>query len=490
MRTSLWGTLCVSGLATFTLVGCGTDVREADPEEPAARATWYQDVAPIVSEHCMECHQEGGIGPFDLTTYDMAYDNAGRMLAKIESGEMPPFDAREEPDCTPRFTWKDDPRLSAAEVDTIRTWIEDGRAEGVVAEVPAPPSIELPNVTQTLVPAVPFTASGNRDQFICYVLDPKLVGGAWLTGMQIRPGNNDVVHHVVLTELMPGAEHDAVVAQHGIGMPWDCSQTTPGSFVVNIWTPGNQPMQTTQDLAVPILAGAKLVMNIHYHPANRVHEPDATEVDIRTSTAWPRKMYFVGAFGNSFQAPELLADPDDRTAVPEFRIPAGAADHDEHMRITIPPLGDLRNVQLYSANPHMHMVGTHISARLERTSARGSDPQHECLANGGWNFDWQRTYIYDTPLDELPTLEAGDVLDLRCKWNNTLENPFVQRALADAGLGAPVPINLGEGSLDEMCLEIFGLAVDAPPMPAARTMPTVDQLPMQLMDAMRAPRVD
>jgi len=41
--------------------------------------------------------------------------------------------------------------------------------------------------------------------------------GGWLTGLQVRPGNPLVVHHVVVTELMPGPEHDAVVAQRGIG---------------------------------------------------------------------------------------------------------------------------------------------------------------------------------------------------------------------------------------------------------------------------------
>jgi len=101
------------------------------------------------------------------------------------------------------------------------------------------------------------------------------------------------------------------------------------------------------------------------------------------------------------------ADPDDRLATtPEFRIPANAADHNEHMRITIPALGDLQDVRLYSVNPHMHMVGTHISAKLERPAARGNDPQQECVANGKWNFDWQRTYIYDAPLDELPSVAA------------------------------------------------------------------------------------
>ncbi|HUS30059.1 MAG TPA: cytochrome c [Kofleriaceae bacterium] len=471
------------------LAACGTDVRE-EPDPPAPKVTWHQDVAPIVAKHCMGCHQDGGIGPFDLTTYESASENAGNMLDKIEKGVMPPFDAREEADCTPRYSWKDDPRLSDTDIATIQQWIADGTPEGTVAPLPPLPETSLPGITKTLKPIVPFTAAGNRDQFICYVLDPNVPNGAWLTGLQIRPGNDLVVHHVVLTEITPSAETDALVAQRGIGVPWDCDQTgTPGAFVVNIWTPGNEPMQTSNDLAVPLVANSKLVMNIHYHPAGGIHQPDATEVDLRTSTAWPKKMYFVTAFGNEFQAPNLLADPDDRlTTTPEFRIPANKALHTEHMRTTIPSLGNLTDVRLYSANPHMHMIGTHISAHIERPAPRLGQPQNECLANGNWNFDWQRTYIYDAPLDQLPSVAEGDVIDLKCNWNNTMDNPFVQRALVDAGLGAPIDINLGEGSLDEMCLEIFGIAIDAPAQPLARPTqlaPSVEQLPLELLDAMR-----
>jgi hypothetical protein len=475
------------------VAACGTDIRTEDEPEPTSQVTWYQDVAPIVANHCMGCHQEGGIGPFDLTTYDGASENAVHMLDKIEKGEMPPFDAREEADCTPRYEWKDDPRLSATDIETIKQWIADGTPKGIEAAIPPVKSTALPGVTKTLKPIVPFTSSGDRDQFICYVLDPQTPNGAWLTGLQVRPGNDLVVHHVVVTEIMPGPELDALVAERGVGLPWDCNQTgTPGAFVVNIWTPGNEPMQTSNDLAVPLVANSKLVMNIHYHPGGAVHQPDATEIDLRTSLVWPTKMYFVTAFGNELQAPALLTDPDDRIAgTPEFRIPANSASHTEHMRTTIPSLGNLTDVRLYSANPHMHMIGTHISAHIERPAPRLGQPQNECLANGKWNFDWQRTYVYDAPLDQLPSIAEGDVIDLECKWDNTMDNPFVLRALADAGLGAPIDIQLGEGSLDEMCLEIFGIAIDAPPAPMARTTPdeqfapSVDQLPMGLLDAMR-----
>jgi hypothetical protein len=473
------------GVASL-LAACGTDVgQEPGPDAaPVEKTTWYQDVAPIVSEHCMSCHQDGGIAPFALTDYAGAHDNASRMLTQIDKGAMPPFDAREEADCTPRFTWKDDPRLSAAEIATIHKWVADGSLEGTQTQITIPPKgSQLSGITKTITPAIPFTATGDKDQFICYVLDPAVGAGAWLTGLQVRPSNDLVVHHAVVAEIPPGTDQDALVAAHPVGQPFVCDQTaTPaGAFTIAIWTPGNQPMETPADLAVPVVGGAKFIVNIHYHPTGGTYAPDATSYDLRLTQAWPKKMYFVGAFGNAFQAPQLLAGPGD-SGGPQFKIPANVADHPEHMRFTVPDFGpSLKNLQLYSANPHMHLIGTHINSHIERPAARGNDPQTECLANGGWNFDWQRTYIYNTTLDKLPTVQAGDVLDIKCTWNNTIDNPFVQRLLHDQHLSAPYDVTLGEESTDEMCLEIFGLSIDAPPAPSGRTTPTVDDLPMAAM---------
>jgi len=450
------------------LAACGGGDPDTAPDanQPVARATWYQDVAPILAKHCMTCHQDGGIAPFVLTDFDSAKENSERMLAEIGRGAMPPFDAREEADCTPRFGWVDDPRLSVTEKSKLQEWVDDGHPLGLVAEIPAIPSADLPGATKTVTPVEGFVTSGDRDQFICYVLDPGNTQFQWLTGLQVKPDNAAVVHHAVITEISPGPEQDALVAANGIGRPFDCgTMATPADFVVHIWTPGNQPMQTSGDISVPMVANAKLVMQIHYHPAGLTHTPDKTAIDLRMTSAWPQKMYFVTAFGNEFQAPGLQPGPNDGGS-PRFMIPKNVGDHTEHMRTTIPDLGNLTNVRLYSANPHMHLVGTHIASKIERPTARGNDPQTECLANGGWNFDWQRTYQYDAPLDKLPSIAAGDVVDIKCTWDNRLSNPFVQRMLADSGLSQPVDITLGEQTTNEMCLEIFGLAIDAPPEPA------------------------
>lgn len=448
---------------------CTDDSDPIDP--PAPRATWYQDAAPILAKHCTSCHQEGGIGPFPMTSYEDAVIHADRMMGEIDRGTMPPFDAREDADCTPRFGWVDDPRLSAAEKETLAAWIADGFPRGTEAAIPPPPSQELAGVTRSVAPVEGWSTSGDKDQFICYVLDPQVTGQvAWLTGLQVNPDIDPVVHHAVITEVFPGPQHDALVAQRGIGKPFDCGTiSTPADFVVHVWTPGNQPMQTQPEIAVPIAPGAKLVMQIHYHPAGKTHPPDRTGIDLRFSTAWPERMYFVTALGNAAQAPNLLPGPGD-AGTPRFLIPRNAAEHTEHMRFTIPDLGALTDVRLFSANPHMHLIGTHISATLERPAARGNDPKTECVANGGWNFDWQRTYQYDAPLDELPSIAAGDVLDVKCRWNNTLQNPFVQRMLADSNLPPqPIDVGLGEQTTQEMCLEIFGLSLPAPPPQASLT---------------------
>ena len=474
------------GLALLT--ACGTDIQALPPDATAtAKLTWFQDVAPVVSKHCMSCHQDGGIAPFALTAYEDARDNAQRMLVQIDKGAMPPYGALEEPDCTPRFGWVDDPRLSATEKKLLHDWVDQGAAKGIEAPVPQPPSTALSGITKTVTPTTGFAAKGDRDEFVCYVLDPQAANGAWITGLQVRPGIPDVVHHVVLTEIFAGTTQDQLVAAHPVGQPFDCSTIQqPGDLVVNIWTPGNQPMETPNDLAVPLLANAKLVMQIHYHPAGTTAAPDTTSIDLRLSDAWPTKMYFVTAFGNAATAQAgLLPDPDDPASGPEFKIPANKADHVETMTLQIPDLSSLGEVRLYSANPHMHLVGTHIESTIDRIAPPADQPKSECLANGGWNFDWQRTYAYEAPISALPLVQTGDKITVKCHWNNTIENPFVQRMLHDANMVAPIDIRLGEQTTNEMCLEIFGLVIPAPAKPAGQTVtsvpiPHLAQLPARL----------
>ena len=480
----------IAAILTLALVACGgggdDTGDDGGDDTPQPRATWYQDVGPIIANHCMGCHQADGIAPFPLTSYTDAFELADRVLDAVETGLMPPWDAEDAADCTPTRGWKDDPRLTSAEIATLRAWIEDGKAEGTVAELPTPASTDLQGVTETLVPSTPYVTSGPDDEFMCFILEPGFTEPVkWMTGIQVRPGNPEVVHHAVTAVMNPGAELDQLKAQFGVGTAFDCDNpvTSTGSYLLHVWTPGNQPVQTTEDLSVPILRDAALIIQIHYHPANQVNAPDATAIDLRLTDTWPQKMYTYGAWGNAFTAPELLPDPDDR-AGPEFRIPANNANHGEHMRFTV-DAGSLESAPLFAAYPHMHYIGVGLKVKIERANPQPGEPANECLVNvPRWNFDWQRSYEYNSAIADLPVVRTGDTIDIQCTYDNTMDNPFVVRALDDAGLSAPIDVLLGENTLDEMCLGIFGVVFDAPAQPGGGSAPVIPTLPPSMTRAL------
>src|SRR5262249_5905245 len=152
--------------------------------------------------------------------------------------------------------WKDDPRLTAQEKTTLQWWVDDGMQEGTKVDVALPPNTDLTGVTMSLTPTQSFVTAGDKDQFICTVLDPQLTVGTWMTGLQVNPGNPLVVRHAVISEVVPNSAQMAIANTHTTGVPWDCShEQQPADLVLAIWTPGNQPMQTPPELAVPILAG-------------------------------------------------------------------------------------------------------------------------------------------------------------------------------------------------------------------------------------------
>jgi hypothetical protein len=147
-------------------------------------------------------------------------------------------------------------------------------------------------------------------------------------------------------------------------------------------------------------------------------------------------------------------------------VPANAADHVESMRFTMPSMnqnGDpLPEIFVYGAAAHMHYVGTDMKIKVERDPASGF-PADECLLHEpAWDFNWQRFYAYDAEISALPRLLPNDKIMLTCRYNNTIDNPGVARALKDANLPSPQDVVLGEQTLNEMCLVMLPLLFKAP----------------------------
>ncbi len=99
--------------------------------EPAV--SFSQDVQPIISQHCVQCHEAGGVGEvtsgFNLTTYEgvMKGTNAGPMViaGDVEGSNMLVLiEGRADPSISMPHG-QNDP-VPKKDIQTIRSWIAQG----------------------------------------------------------------------------------------------------------------------------------------------------------------------------------------------------------------------------------------------------------------------------------------------------------------------------------------------------------------------------
>src|SRR5262245_53388329 len=108
----------------------------AQAQTAAAAPTFSKDVAPIFYKNCVVCHRPGEVAPFSLVTYDAARPWAKAIKQKVVAREMPPWFA------DPQYgKFKNDRRLSQAEVDTITKWVDAGAPRGDDKDMPAMPKL-------------------------------------------------------------------------------------------------------------------------------------------------------------------------------------------------------------------------------------------------------------------------------------------------------------------------------------------------------------
>lgn len=471
--------LLLTSLALFACgeSGGGTDTADTDPStgataSPSTSATaepdtdsapttgaaehvrpnWHEDIAPLIAASCQSCHAPGGIAPFSLTSYDESRQWAPLMAHSVAEGLMPPWHALETDVCQPPLPYLHDPRLSDEQKALFQEWADLGAPEGdpaLAAPLPSPPSLDLADPTTSVRMASPVTINkvgNNLDFFHCVSLDPGNKAPVYIDGLQVLPGNPRIVHHVLIY-----VDTTAASASWPGGVKHNCGGGAGigNAQLIGGWVPGGMPMIPPEGVTTELPAGARLILNVHYHATGGGPETDdATGLALRwrdTPAAWSTFFNLIGApgIGTSLTGPLL--------------IPAGAEAHVEDYEYFVPKdIPALADVRVWTVLNHMHKVGVDMRVWVEPANG---DPATCLLHTPKWDFNWQRSYQYDAPITQSFRVRAGDRVRLRCVYNNTMSNPGVVEMLAEAGLDAPVDVGLGEGTLDEMCLVGVGVAI-------------------------------
>src|SRR5271170_2539281 len=106
----------------------------AKPVNIPASVNFAEHIAPIVFNKCASCHRPGEIGPFNLLTLDDVRKKAKLIQKVTENRTMPPWHP-----APGHGSFRDELRLSDAQVAMIKLWVETGMAEGDPAKMPQLP---------------------------------------------------------------------------------------------------------------------------------------------------------------------------------------------------------------------------------------------------------------------------------------------------------------------------------------------------------------
>ncbi len=390
--------------------------RERAGDAGSFHPTFNKDVAPIVWRQCSGCHRPGEIGPFSLLTYDDVRTQGLKIVSVTKSRIMPPW----LPD-SDLVAFANQRRLSESEVALIEQWFSEGAPEGSPADrQPAPEWADGWQLGQpdliVQAPEAYTIAPGESDVFRNLVMPIPIDRSRYVRGMEVRPGNNKVVHHATIgVDRTRGSRRlDAASPLPGFeGGMFSEGTTSPDNHALG-WTPGMAPALEPADMAWRLDQGSDLVVQLHLLPS-RVG---------RTETVQPSVGFFFT------DTPPSRPSIDFKLGSKTIDIPAGQADYVAEDRYRLPV-----DVDVISIYPHAHYLGKEMKA-----FATLPDGQMKWLLSiPQWDFHWQDRYRYATPV----FLPAGTVVTMRYTYDNSDANE-------DNPSDPPRRVVYGPASSDEM----------------------------------------
>ena len=404
------------------LAAFGCILRRPAEKIASSQITYAHDVAPILQRNCETCHRAGQIGPMPLTNYTQASAWRGDIKRWTSDRQMPPWKA--DPGAG---DFQDSRRLSDHDVATLAKWADAGAPEGDAKDLPAPPHFRdgwpLGQPDLVLQPSRPYHLEADgSDVYRCYVIPTDFTHDRYVSAVDVQPGNRSIVHHVIA--FIDGTGASANLEGHekepgytsfgGVGF------TPTGSL--GGWAPGMTAHALPDGVATEVPAGARIVLQVHYHKDGKP-ETDFSRIGLYfTKTVVQKTLHII-------------------PIIHGLDIPAG----DSHYTVTTLGAPSPVDFHLLAVTPHMHLLGR----AMKLTAILPDNRQVPLISVSDWDFNWQATYFYKKPI----AFPKGTRVMMTATYDNSSRNPRNPNS-------PPKETTWGEQTTDEMCIAFLHYTLD------------------------------
>ncbi len=305
------------------------------------------------------------------------------------------------------------------------------------------------------------------DDYRCFLLDPGFTEDVYLTGTFVKPGNADVVHHVILFTASPEqvAEAEAMDANEP-GEGWTCfggsglrdNDGLNSAPWLGAWAPGGKESVSASGFGKPLEAGSRIIMQVHYNLlAGTGEDESATLLRYAPGSAdlTPLETMLLPAPVEMPCRPEYSDGPlcDRQASIDDLIDRVGGAGNTNNALYLLcggqPTPSNVTSCDRNIAQPttiravagHMHLLGRSIKVEVNP----GRPDAQTILDIPIWDFDNQGSH----PVKPVK-VDFGDVVRVTCKHVQWLRDKL------PAFEGIPDKyVVWGEGTTDEMCLGIL-----------------------------------
>ena len=382
----------------------------AAPATAADTPTFTKDVAPIFYKSCIECHRATMFAPMSLTSYEDARPWLRSIKKRVTERTMPPWGSE-----MPHGTFRNDPRLTDEEIQTIVAWIDGGAPEGDKAAMPKMPAladgwtIGKPDAIFSMTEDYKIPATGTIEYL--YIRIPmNLPEDRWYTAVEIKPSARAHVHHVIAYTEPSSDQPPRPGSTFGPTNITGVSPNKPGL----VFEPG---------VAKLLRAHHDIILQMHY-TTNGTEAVDRTEVGFVFAKEPPRQVHVTGL------AAQL-----------QFLIPAGDPNAEVKAVSVI-----RQDTVMTSLTPHMHVRGKDMTY----TAFYPDGTSEVLLSVPRYDFNWQITYELAAP----KRLPKGTRIEVVAHYDNSPGNKYNPDPTKD--------VKWGDQTWEEMMIGFWGSVIDAP----------------------------
>ena len=348
----------------------------------ADNVSYTNDIVPILKDNCVQCHYEGGIGPWAMNSHVMVQGFSQMMKEVVMTKRMPPGQI----DTHVTKPLREVAGLTAEEQQKLISWIDAGAPQDGEVDLLAEVKISTPKFTfgePDLIFKVPpqsIPATGIID-YRYVPVELSLDRDVWVEAMEFVPGDAEVLHHVIAYVSSPA---DKTVRGRETGA---AQGESVGGFA-----PG-RPGEIFRDNSGRLIRkGSNLLLQMHYTTSGR-EAVDETEIGVFLHDNTPKYVMAGGVAGQR-----------------RFFVPPHTKEHKLEGVQEIE-----RDAFLYSMMPHMHYRGKYMNYSVEYPDGK----TEMLLSVPRYDFNWQFNYELKEPL----FLPAGSRLIARGAMDNSDRNP-------------------------------------------------------------------